>query len=127
VRCAQSEVTALVDDISRGGAATAALAEVSSIDKRVWSSISAGYIDGSSLKQFRAALCAGASSAEALTARRRYAIDPWGTAYWVDVRASGADADVRRVVVYSFGPNRRRDGEPGEGAGDDIWAQGILK
>jgi hypothetical protein len=127
VSCAQSEVAALVDDISRGGAATAALAEMGSVHKRVWSSIAAGYIDGSSLKQFRTAPCAVASSAEAIEARRRYGVDPWGTAYWLDVRPSAADPDVRRVIVYSFGPNRRRDGEPGEGMGDDVWAEGILR
>jgi hypothetical protein len=127
VSCARSELAALVDDITRGGAATTALAEMASIHKRVWSSIAAGYLDGSSLMRFRTASCAGGPSAEAITARRRYAVDPWGTAYWLDVRPSDVDSDARRVVAYSFGPNRHRDGEPGEGEGDDVYAEGILR
>lgn len=55
--------------------------------------------------------CGGESSAEAAR-RRRYAIDPWGSAYWVRVTDDG-------VTVYSFGPNRRRH-VGGTSAGDDI-------
>jgi hypothetical protein len=51
------------------------------------------------------------------TARRRYAIDPWGTAYWIRYTSGG-----KRLTVYSFGPNRRRD----EG-GDDIVASQPLR
>jgi hypothetical protein len=37
------------------------------------------------------------------------------------------ESDEQRVVVYSFGPNRRRDGEPGEASGDDIPAVGVKR
>jgi len=55
--------------------------------------------------------CGGESIAEAVR-RRRYAIDPWGSAYWVRV-TDGA------VTVYSFGPNRRRHVGVSS-SGDDI-------
>jgi hypothetical protein len=48
--------------------------------------------------------------------RRRFAVDPWGTAYWIRVRRA---EEGTVVSVYSFGPNRRRDDSPGS---DDIRA-----
>lgn len=55
--------------------------------------------------------CGGESVAEAAR-RRRYAIDPWGSAYWVRVTDDA-------VTVYSFGPNRRRH-VGASSIGDDI-------
>lgn len=51
------------------------------------------------------ARCGGESADEAVR-RRRYAIDPWGSAYWARV----TDDTIRgaALTVYSFGPNRRR-------------------
>lgn len=123
VACAQAEASALVEDIVRGHAATPDLDQMGSIHKRVWSSVTSGYIDDPLLRRFRAVVCAGRSSADAVASRRRYIVDPWGTAYWVDVRRDG---DRRRIVVYSFGPNRRRDGEAGATTGDDVFAAGAL-
>ena len=120
--CARAETRALVEDIVQGGAATADLDEMASVHKRVRSAVTSGYLAEDLLARFRAARCASRSR-ESLVTRRRYAVDPWGTAYWLYVAREGAP-DVRRVVVYSFGPNRRRDGEPGETMGDDVEAQG---
>jgi hypothetical protein len=62
----------------------------------------------------------GESSARALS-RREYGVDPWGTAYWV--RVGPERAEPRRVTVYSFGPNRRRDSnDAGANDGDDVLA-----
>lgn len=58
-------------------------------------------------------------------ARRRYIVDPWGTAYWI--RTVTAVSGDRQVMIYSFGPNRRRDGDsraPVAGRRDDIVAVG---
>lgn len=124
--CARAEVDALLEDIVRGGAATSVLDQMGSVHKRVWSSVASGYVDGSRLDRFRAAPCADGASSESLASRRRYGVDPWGTAYWMAVTRE-PETEAHRVVVYSFGPNRRRDGEPGETTGDDISADGVLR
>lgn len=54
----------------------------------------------------------GGESIEEAARRRRYAIDPWGSAYWVRVTDDA-------VTVYSFGPNRRRH-VGASSIGDDI-------
>ena len=55
--------------------------------------------------------------------RRGYFVDPWNNPYWIFYARKG-----RRGLLYSFGPNRRRDtrlpkkGVPAgfEAGGDDI-------
>jgi hypothetical protein len=123
--CAVTETRALVDDIVRGQAATPDLDEMMSVHKRVWGAVASGYIDDSRLMGFRAASCPGPTTAGVTSPRRRFVVDPWGTAYWVSVTRDG-ESGTHRVVVYSFGPNRRRDGEPGVTTGDDIHAEGML-
>jgi hypothetical protein len=126
VACARAEASALVDDIVRGDAVTPDLDQMGSIHKRVWGSVTAGFIDDPLLRRFHATSCPGDRTGGSTAARRRYIVDPWGTAYWVAVMRAD-DSGARRVVVYSFGPNRRRDGEPGETTGDDIHAEGVLR
>ncbi|MBR9988605.1 MAG: hypothetical protein KFH98_02560 [Gemmatimonadetes bacterium] len=112
--CARAEVEALVEDLAYGTAATLRLAGASAVHKRVFTSVREGYIDAAGLAEYTAVSCqADASAAE----RRRHIVDPWGTAYWVHVDRG---ADSIAVRVYSFGPNRRRDGTAATGAGDDI-------
>jgi hypothetical protein len=123
--CARAEVEALIEDLVRGAAATPELDQMGSVHKRVWGSVASGYVDDALLRRFRATPCAGESASAAL-ARRRYVVDPWGTAYWLDV-SPAEESGARRIVVYSFGPNRRRDGEPGQTTGDDIAAEGVLR
>ena len=52
--------------------------------------------------------------------RRQYFLDPWNLPYWIRHRCS--EGRTTAVFVYSFGPNRRRDSDPGEIRGDDIGA-----
>ena len=53
--------------------------------------------------------------------RRRYAVDPWGTAYWIRVER---DSMGTAATVYTFGPNRRRDVDARDRhAGDDLWVR----
>lgn len=118
--CARAETAALLEDIVRGQAGTPDLEAMTSVHKRVWSSVASGYIEDGLLRRFRALSCRGESGGK-LASRRRYIVDPWGTAYWIDVTRQ-PDSDVHRVLVYSFGPNRRRD----LGAGDDVRAEGVL-
>jgi hypothetical protein len=119
--CARAEANALLEDVVRGQAGTPNLEAMTSVHKRVWSSVESGYIEDASLRHFRTVSCLGESAGK-VSSRRRYIVDPWGTAYWIDVtRDSGSD--VQRVLVYSFGPNRRRDVD----GGDDVRAEGALR
>lgn len=103
--CARAETPALLRDVL-GGAATARIAEVSALEKRFWTAATEGYLTFDSLSEFRTAQCAQPSGR-----RREFLVDPWGLAYWLEMQ----DADgLAQVVVYSFGPNRRR------GGGDDV-------
>lgn len=122
VACAVEEVAALARDLQSGEIQGNRLRRARSVHKRVYTAGVEGYIDLSAATAFGSARCAGVDSAS-VAARRRYLVDPWGTAYWID-----ADRPVRgqrRVVIYSFGPNRRRDGkseELGPTRVDDIAA-----
>ncbi len=51
--------------------------------------------------------------------RAAFFIDPWNSPYWVRHRCAQKDR-ARRIFVYSFGPNRRRDSSRWEILGDDI-------
>ena len=108
--CATGEVRSLLADISEGSAASDSLWRMRRVHKRVWTSINEGYIHDQGLQLFKARRCATDSNSGSV--RRQYGIDPWGSPYWLEVERRKTQTDV---VVYSFGPNRRRDG-----AGDDI-------
>ena len=88
--------------------------------RRVWSVWkSEGGIDSlPALAAYVPTRCGGESTHEAVR-RRRYAVDPWGTAYWVRVIEDSVDGAV--VTVYSFGPNRRRHVGTSS-VGDDVYA-----
>ncbi|MBW2243059.1 MAG: hypothetical protein JRH01_13830 [Deltaproteobacteria bacterium] len=54
----------------------------------------------------------------------RFFLDPWSQPYWVMDRCD--DDGTRRIRVYSFGPNRRRDSTHAEVRPDDV-AETILE
>jgi hypothetical protein len=120
--CAAAEVRGLVDDLTAGAAATSDLQRMRSVHKRVWTAEADGYLDRAETPGFDGAACDTAADGER---RRRYGIDPWGTSYWMSVQR--IDRDHQRVVVYSFGPNRRRDGTAQEPADDDVGAVGTIR
>lgn len=129
VACAQSETKAIVNDLIQGEAATNRLARASSVHKRIWTAAGDGYIDLSRLAEYTSNRC---DTNENAARRKAHAVDPWGTAYWLETD----ERDYGRLVrVYSFGPNRRRDGDRGDAAefGDDVsysvvvpWPQNAL-
>jgi hypothetical protein len=110
VACAAAEARALRADIVGDSLSPVVLGD-RTIHRRVFTLWREGDLDSSAARRFAAAPCAERSPEP----RRRYGVDPWGTAYWVRARTS--DDGRRQVVVYSFGPNRRRDG-----GGDDVIA-----
>lgn len=115
--CAEVESEALLRDLVTGEAALPPLATMSLVHKRVYTAAQAGYIDLAKASDFASAWCAPPASENA-PVRRRFAVDPWGMAYWV---VSRREPDGSRfVAVYSMGPNQRRDGEAGTGADDDV-------
>lgn len=126
VACARAETQALLADVTAGGA-TESLLNGRGIHKRVWTAGEDGYLALDRTPSFRATSCSGAAGVDA-AARRRYTVDPWGTAYWIKTaRRSGGG---RRILVYSFGPNRERDGDEGDTGPtreDDVVAEGIIQ
>lgn len=94
--------------------------------RRVWTLAQDGRIDADTLRARLAAVeCAGVAESGA---RRRFAADPWGTAYWVRVARGSRDDLI--VTLYSFGPNRRRDLESRavtlRDTGDDVYTRFAL-
>lgn len=122
IECARAETAALLDDLATTGTVTSRLARMEFVETRVWSAASdEGLIRWDRVQRFAAAPCAGDGGERDRTARRAHAVDPWGMAYWI--RASEPERGMRRVAVYSFGPNRRRD-EPGHAVADDVRREG---
>ena len=106
--CADAEIDALIDDIALGTAATGRLVGATSVHKRVFTAIEEGYVRADRLAAFQRARCPGDGDAPD---RRRHAIDPWGTAYWLRLERIERGLGFE---VYSFGPNRRRDPDGGD-------------
>lgn len=102
--CAREESAVLVDAFARQKRLQDA---VRSFHKRVWTAHEEERVDYAAARpQLTAAPCHEGDH----TARRAYAIDPWGSAYWIRF-----DVESDDLIVYSFGPNRRRDD-----GGDDV-------
>lgn len=107
----RAELALLAKDMKDG--ATPKLFNKNGIHKRVFTATRDGYYtlaDGS---------FATRTSGDAKdSGRRKFFLDPWNNPYWVLV-----EKDEDRVVVYSFGPNRRRDTEVkkrNKPSGDDV-------
>ena len=105
IACAAAEVRSLVEDVAFGRAGTDTLWRMRRVHKRVWSSVTAGYLHAAALRQSGGVACG--EPADAAAVRRRYGIDPWGSPYWLLIE--NTPVQEWRVTVYSFGPDRRRD------------------
>ncbi len=102
LRCAHLEARALLADVVVAAQTNRRLLDIN-VHKRLLSAVHAGYLPGN-LAAFRSTVCAG-ESGRAGERRRRYLVDPWGMAYWVESYGGNT------ITVYSFGPNRNRDGD----------------
>lgn len=104
IACAREESAVLVDAFAQQPRLRDA---IRSFHKRVWTAHEEGRVDYIAARgQLTAAPCHEGNH----TGRREFGIDPWGTAYWIRF-----DVESDDLIVYSFGPNRRRDD-----GGDDI-------
>ncbi|MBI4346382.1 MAG: hypothetical protein HY553_05980 [Elusimicrobia bacterium] len=109
--CADREVAALADAVA-SRAFTRRLTKKTLVHKRAFRAVREGYLDEAVAGALTGVECPGDDD----PTRRRYLLDPWGQAYWIryeDDRGAG------NLVVYSFGPNRRRDSSPENPYGGD--------
>jgi hypothetical protein len=84
---ARDDLNTLRERISAGEVVTEKLARKKRVHKRVYTAVRAGYLE--------------------LDPKRHY-LDPWNSPYWV-VYQRGVDGAEPTMLLYSFGPNRRRD------------------
>lgn len=105
--CARAEAQAIATAVATGALRSK---EGARIHKRVW--IAGRDLDLDSARVATRLASVSCASRNSTQQRRTYAVDPWGSPYWIRVGGSPA-----LIEVYSFGPNRRRD-EPGRG--DDV-------
>ncbi len=111
------ELNQLAADLGKDLAGARRLRKKSSVHKRLFTAVRKGYfrpgtawtyLEGEGTPAER-----GASSVR--HDARGYFIDPWGTPYWVYWNRR-----AHRLIVYSCGPNRRRDLELDDVAGADF-------
>ena len=121
VACAQSETDALLGDVAQSVGVHDGLV-LHRIHKRFKAAADDNYFS-SDLAYFGALECEQEAK-DAAARRRQFAIDPWGMAYWI--RSEPTDTDAV-ITVYSFGPNRRRDSQPGTATGDDVVRVGRIR
>jgi hypothetical protein len=90
--------------------------------KRVWTFIGDERIDADSLRSHLSGVsCQGAGH----DARRQFAVDPWGNAYWMRIVRGDV---VATVTIYSFGPNRQRDlDRAATRSGDDLFVRRSMR
>jgi hypothetical protein len=84
---AREDLTTLRDRLIEGEVAKPRLLRKKRVHKRMYTAVRAGYL--------------------ALDAKRHY-LDPWNNPYWVAYQR-GDDGQGGTLLLYSFGPNRRRD------------------
>jgi hypothetical protein len=102
-RLARAELVELQAEVTHG--ARPKLLGKSSVHKRLFTAARDGYLQ-----------LAGAAPAR--RDRHGYFLDPWNNPYWI-----AYDRKARRITLYSFGPDRRRDVDirrPGTDVGDDV-------
>lgn len=91
---ARAELETLAAELEEGGLVTERLATMRSVHKRLFTARQAGYVE--------------------LRGEDRYFLDPWANPYWLLWSKKRG-----RLLLYSFGANRRRDLSPRQkGLGD---------
>ena len=97
----KSDLSALALRMENGDVLRSGLFKKREVHKRLYTAVKAGYLDLS---------------------RERFYLDAWNSPYWLSFQRTGEGRG--RVVLYSFGPNRRRDRATSSGTyratGDDV-------
>ncbi|MCP3978365.1 MAG: hypothetical protein GY716_03395 [bacterium] len=117
----RAELETLRDDLSAPGVLSPSLLK-RKVHKRVFTAIRSDYLDlgsGSAFLEQRPTP-ADEDAADPRRDRRGYFLDPWNNAYWIYHWRRG-----NHVVLYSFGPNRRRDTRF-VGLSEEEWANAEL-
>ncbi|MEQ9324559.1 MAG: hypothetical protein RIF41_35670 [Polyangiaceae bacterium] len=116
VDLARTELETLAAHLLEGGV-TSRLTGRRRVHKRLFTAAKVGYV--------RLPPVTEATHEEADARRARYQLDPWQQPYWILLTTRNRDRPA--LVLYSFGPNRRRDSllddaPPGDPfiAGDDV-------
>jgi hypothetical protein len=126
ISCSKVEVQHLLKDLLEGDAMPLTL-ELTSGQLRVFEAAGAGLLDSSRFIHFSEIKCPGEASAKS-DLRRQFGLDPWGMSYWLN--SETLQDGSRKLTIYSFGPNRRRDSAEARAApsvfdgADDIFASG---
>ncbi len=106
---ARTEVNLLRQDLARPGAVSPKLL-TRNVHKRLYTAMEQGYITWAPGGVWLVGANAGANGQQHRD-RKRYFLDPWMNPYWLHKRGN-------RLLIYSFGPNRRRDIQPDAAALD---------
>lgn len=99
------EMAALRRDLETPGVAQPRLFRKRYLHTRLFTAVREGYLDfgNGSLFLGRQSSPGNATAIHPRRDRLGYFLDPWNNPYWLVFERSG------RTVIYSFGPNRRRD------------------
>ncbi len=100
------ELQQLSDDLIRKGVMKKKLRKKGRVHKRVFTAVTARYFDPGDQSEYLEGRTTPAvkKAKDPRRDRKGYFLDPWNNPYWILVTKKG-----RRGVLYSFGPNRRRD------------------
>ncbi len=103
---AQTELELLRSDLLEPGVMRKKLRKKRRVHKRVFTAVQAKYFDLEGGIEFLEGQASPATEDAENPRRDRkgYFLDPWNNPYWILVTKKG-----RRGILYSFGPNRRRD------------------
>ncbi|MEK7703128.1 MAG: hypothetical protein AAB317_04120 [Nitrospirota bacterium] len=103
---ASAELELMRKDLLSGKIIQVSLLEGGGIHKRIYTAVESGYIRFGSQSLFleNQSSQLEVEKSRARTDRRGYFLDPWNNPYWISYRTKN-----RLLIVYSMGPNRRRD------------------
>jgi hypothetical protein len=98
----RQDLATLAQRMQNGDVVRSTLFKKREVHKRLYTAVKSGYVDLS---------------------RERFYLDAWNSPYWLAFERTGEGRG--RVILYSFGPNRRRDRDAASGgyaaaSGDDV-------
>jgi hypothetical protein len=105
VERAEDDLDRLSDDLAAGSAIQPSLLQPGGVHQRVFTAARKGHLRVAPDGRFRGSRTGtGAEPAASIRNRQDYLLDPWHNPYWIYVNKRAGYA-----LLYSMGPNRRRD------------------